>query len=361
MAGKGLQFLPLSRLPAKWDPVWFAQFCREVLALADTRNAIEGSGITITGQPGETATVSASADITNLLSQSFVLTSPSGFLNFERTLAGESGVVTIADGGANASITINLTPFGTPLNKLALLPNYGVLGNRFNGSSQVERIEPVVTKSVLALTGTTITFDLIDNTYVSDFAEAAQDAVGAMLVDTATIHFVYTDATPSLTANVIADSVDNTLLANMAQATIKGRAAGAGTGDPTDLTAAQVATILSLDSGHYTPTLTNVLNLAASTAFQCQWLRVGNTVHVSGRVDVDPTAAGSTQLGITLPVASNLGAAEDCAGCAFASGIAGQGAAILADATNDRAQMQWVAVDLTNQPMYFTFTYEVLP
>lgn len=40
------------------------------------------------------------------------------------------------------------------------------------------------------------------------------------------------------------DSVTNAKLANMAQATIKGRAAGAGTGDPTDLTATQVRTIL---------------------------------------------------------------------------------------------------------------------
>jgi hypothetical protein len=43
---------------------------------------------------------------------------------------------------------------------------------------------------------------------------------------------------------VAADSVTNSILANMAQATIKGRASGAGTGDPTDLTATQVRTIL---------------------------------------------------------------------------------------------------------------------
>lgn len=42
------------------------------------------------------------------------------------------------------------------------------------------------------------------------------------------------------------DGVTNAKLANMAQALIKGRAAAAGTGDPTDLTAAQVKTILAL-------------------------------------------------------------------------------------------------------------------
>jgi hypothetical protein len=89
-------------------------------------------------------------------------------------------------------------------------------------------------------------------------------------------------------------------------------------------------------------------------------MRVGSTVTVSGRVDIDPTAAGATELGITLPVASNFGAIEDCAGVAAASGIAGQAAAIAADTANDRAKLVYVAVDLTNQPMYFTFTYQVI-
>lgn len=116
-----------------------------------------------------------------------------------------------------------------------------------------------------------------------------------------------------------------------------------------------------LAHGTYTPTLTNVANLDASTAYECQYIRVGNTVTVSGKVDIDPTTTStSTQLGISLPISSNLGAQEDCAGTAFASAIAGQGAAILGDATNNRAQLQYIAVDVTNQPMYFTFTYQVI-
>lgn len=49
-----------------------------------------------------------------------------------------------------------------------------------------------------------------------------------------------------LGSGLAADSVDNTILSNMAQATVKGRAVGAGTGDPTDLTAAQVKTLLAI-------------------------------------------------------------------------------------------------------------------
>ena len=110
----------------------------------------------------------------------------------------------------------------------------------------------------------------------------------------------------------------------------------------------------------YTPTLTNVANLTASTAYTCQYMRVGNFVVVSGRVDVDPTlAATSTQLGISLPIDAAFTSIQDCGGVAFASGIASQGAAILADTTNDRAQMQWISGDVTNQAMYVIFGYRI--
>ena len=117
-------------------------------------------------------------------------------------------------------------------------------------------------------------------------------------------------------------------------------------------------------SGVYTPTLTGVTNVGASTAYACQWRRessaTGGTVTVSGKVDIDPTGAGALELGISLPFASAFTAAQQCAGTAFSPGIASLGAAILADATNDRASLQYVAVDVTNQSFYFTFTYQIL-
>lgn len=128
-----------------------------------------------------------------------------------------------------------------------------------------------------------------------------------------------------------------------------------------DTNASRWKIVTDSESGTYTPTLTNVANLTASTAYQCQYMRIGTTVSVSGKVDADPTTTlTATQLGISLPIASNIGAVEDCAGTAFAPAIAGQGAAILGDATNNRAEMNWNAVDVTNQSMYFTFQYQIL-
>lgn len=387
---------------------------------------------------------------------------------------------------------------------------------------------------VLRRSGTALNFGTITSASVSNFDEAAQDAVAAALTNSATIAWTYTDGTNTISGSVLAAGVDHNALLNyladehiahsgvtltagagltgggtiaasrtlavgagtgitvnaddvalsdMAQSRIKGRAEGAGTGGPTDLTPTQVVAIidaetptwtglhtfstgskfivgttdlkwngdnlglntgaaaapfvvcdkasvagpgfelvpggtctfqtynrtsgayvaLSIDatsialrpsgtarltvdsagrwigtalhnnasgiagttqyvaSGTYTPTLTNVANVAASTAYKCQYTRTASVVTVSGKVDVDPTlAATSTQLGISLPVASNLAAAEDCAGTAACPTIAAQSAAILGDAANNRAQMEWISGDITNQPMYFQFTYEVL-
>jgi hypothetical protein len=54
-----------------------------------------------------------------------------------------------------------------------------------------------------------------------------------------------------VTLAVPTDGIDNTQLANMAQATVKGRIAGTGTGDPVDLTPSDLALILSLGGAAY--------------------------------------------------------------------------------------------------------------
>jgi hypothetical protein len=135
----------------------------------------------------------------------------------------------------------------------------------------------------------------------------------------------------------------------------------AGIAVPSSVAAIPLADVATLSAGAYTPTLFNVANLGASTAFSCQYLRVGAVVTVSGRVDVDPTAGATlTTLGISLPIASALANANECAGTGVSPGIAGQCAAVLGDVANARASLQWTSADVTNQALYFSFTYRVI-
>jgi hypothetical protein len=111
----------------------------------------------------------------------------------------------------------------------------------------------------------------------------------------------------------------------------------------------------------YTPTLTNVANVAASTAQVCQYFRVGNMVTVCGQLSIDPTTTATlTTLGISLPIASNFTTAFQAGGTAAATAVADAVAGIISDATNDRATLQYVCTDVTNHVMAFTFTYQVL-
>lgn len=115
------------------------------------------------------------------------------------------------------------------------------------------------------------------------------------------------------------------------------------------------------NSGTYTPTLTGVTNVAASTAFPAFYTRMGNLVDVSGWFDVDPTAGAptATELGISLPIASNL-TGVDCFGvCAASASTTERAAAINADSTNDRCRAVWATADTANHTMYCKFTYVV--
>lgn len=118
---------------------------------------------------------------------------------------------------------------------------------------------------------------------------------------------------------------------------------------------------LALAQGTYTPTLSNTTNVAASTAYVTGYHRVGNSVTVYGKVDIDVTLAASaaTELGISLPVASNFAAEEDAGGSAVSDSIASLSARIKADATNDRVSIVFKAISLTNDSYNFEFSYQV--
>lgn len=111
----------------------------------------------------------------------------------------------------------------------------------------------------------------------------------------------------------------------------------------------------------YTPTITSITNIDATTAHVCNYVRIGNQVIVNGRVDIDPTASNAyTELGISLPIASDITSTDD---------LAGTGSSVLGtiygtwgfggDVANNRADVFGVPTGNANQGMSFTFGYKI--
>ena len=148
-------------------------------------------------------------------------------------------------------------------------------------------------------------------------------------------------------------------------------AVGSGAGftfsDPVNITSSlqcdSIVNDTGLASGTYTPTLTGVTNVSSSTARLATYMRVGNTVTVSGQIDVTPTANNTrTTIGISLPVASNFSTAYQAGGTGYtiANTTAGHGASIQADATNDRVEMDYYETHGGTDTISYQFTYEVI-
>lgn len=126
---------------------------------------------------------------------------------------------------------------------------------------------------------------------------------------------------------------------------------------------APAATDGNVFSGTYTPTLTNVTNVAAAVPSVAQYMRVGNVVTVSGRLQVDPTAGGLFDLSMSLPIASAMTDASQISGTAAAldpSENAGGAGAIYGDPANDVAVLRRTTVLSGNATYSYHFTYQVL-
>ncbi len=92
-----------------------------------------------------------------------------------------------------------------------------------------------------------------------------------------------------------------------------------------------------------------------------QYVRNGNFVTVSGRVAANPTTAGlATSFELSLPIASNIGAVEDCAGTMVCGAIASMCAAVTGSVANNTAVFSWIATDVANQSWSYTYSYRVI-
>jgi hypothetical protein len=118
----------------------------------------------------------------------------------------------------------------------------------------------------------------------------------------------------------------------------------------------------AVTSGTYTPTLTAVSNVAASTAYACQYMRVGNVVTVSGIADIDPTTGTTTtRIGISLPVASNFTGQQNLGGTGAGGTPPTMYGNLRGDTTNDRADLYFTSdAGAANTTWLFHFTYVVM-
>lgn len=127
------------------------------------------------------------------------------------------------------------------------MPNVGTAGT-YGSASQVPVLTTDAQGRVSGVTNTTIS---ITSSEVSDFVEAAQDAVGGSLTDSATVDFTYNDGANTISASVIQSGIDHGSISGLGDddhtqyALLAGRAGGqslnGGTASAENLTLSSTA------------------------------------------------------------------------------------------------------------------------
>jgi hypothetical protein len=113
----------------------------------------------------------------------------------------------------------------------------------------------------------------------------------------------------------------------------------------------------TISSGTYSPTLTSLSNIDSTATAVCTWMRVGNVVNVCGNISVDATVSSTlTQVGVSLPIASNFTLSTDLKGL---GNNLGTPATISCDTTNDRATITYTTAQIVNSEVIFHFQYLV--
>lgn len=121
--------------------------------------------------------------------------------------------------------------------------------------------------------------------------------------------------------------------------------------------------ITATDEGTYSPTLTVVSNITGTpTASTFHYVVTGNSVHVWGRITLDPTTtATATELGISLPPSWNIiGSVEALIGHATI-GTLNETMTVQGDVGNQRATMIGLVTDVSSRTMNVSFILRYTP
>jgi hypothetical protein len=112
-------------------------------------------------------------------------------------------------------------------------------------------------------------------------------------------------------------------------------------------------------SGTYTPTWTGLANVTSVTAFSCQYMRVGDTVTVSGWVTIDPVSDNTpTSLSFSLPINSNTTSVNFLNGTGVTQG--GGAAASLSGYGTNFGEFEVIPSLATAVNYSFHFTYRIV-
>lgn len=134
-----------------------------------------------------------------------------------------------------------------------------------------------------------------------------------------------------------------------------------------DGTQFQLLSATSNKTIYYTPTLTNTLNIAASTENEVWATRNWNVVSMGGTFIADPTSANTqTELGMSLApgLTSNFTSSTEAAGTfntsIVALSIQTDNGPVLSDSVNDRLNFRWYPASTANNTYFFNASYKIL-
>lgn len=118
---------------------------------------------------------------------------------------------------------------------------------------------------------------------------------------------------------------------------------------------------INLLGNTYTPITTNVTNITSSTPNNNSYERIGNIVTVFGSVTITNTLAVTSQLDLSLPVASNIGNTTDLNGVGQSDVVLATNVIIIGNIANDRASMFFTAAGVGGTgTIFYSFQYKII-
>jgi hypothetical protein len=262
--------------------------------------------------------------------------------------------------------TISSTAFNNTMNDVATALTQSLSAD---GQTPVTANIPMNSKKITGLAVGTTTGDAV--------AFGQDPTFGAVTATSVTASAALTAATltlsGALTANgnvTLGDAAGDTLTVNPSAVswpgnpthsgnhTFSGNHSVTGTGSYTGVLTQNANPAGKVTANTFTPTLTNTLNIASSTARQCQYIRVGPIVMVCGYFTATTSGAGTSQVKLTIPVATASLPSTNVTGSISVDVAASNGGFIQGDGSG-AILVQWSAAAGASFNVAFSFMYVV--